>query len=396
MKLDDELRATFDVASEFIQPPPGLADNARQARRARRRRQLASVAACAIVLAAVGGAYAASGRHHGSAPAHPTAGAHVFVRVGYPVSQVAVSGRYLYLASDQSSLVAAYYRSTGKLERLITVPGSPDWLSVGPGGLVWVGAIDGGGQPGAVLLLRPDLTERSTDTSLDGGPVVPTSRQAALAPTQYGLLDVRMPAPGQPGRASQRLVPGTGLGPSLNTAAGAWAGMLGGRVVVQVTDGYGMHSHMVIAGQPRHTFGGATAYQTGAVTSTGRELWVEMFAVKDSNAASSGPLVRVDTQLRATTPAYIQHSAVLAHTEGVWSSGDTVWAATGARGHALVCFSSRSQVGPVITLQASGSIAGVAATASTVYVTTVQGDSTVTPAFGPSLVTSYPVPAACR
>jgi hypothetical protein len=319
------------------------------------------------------------------------------VRVGYPVSQVATSGRYLYLASNQSSFVAAYDRGTGKLVRLITVPGSPDWLTVGPGGLVWVGAIDDAGQPGAVLLLRPDLAERSTDTSLDGGPVVPTSQQTAVAPTQYGLLDVSMPTPGLRGRASQRLVPGTGLGPSLNTAPGAWAGMLGGRVVVQVTNGYGFHSHLVVAGEPRRTFGGATTFQAGAVTSTGRELWVEMFALKDSYPEPWGPLVRVDSQLRATTPKFVRDSAALARTEAVWSSGDTIWAATGAPGHALVCFSSVSQGRSVITVQANGVIAAVAATAGTAYVATVGRLSTVmTTTWGPSVVTSYPVPAACR
>ena len=32
-KLDDELRAAFEVASEFIEQPDGLADKARLARR---------------------------------------------------------------------------------------------------------------------------------------------------------------------------------------------------------------------------------------------------------------------------------------------------------------------------------------------------------------------------
>lgn len=395
-RLDDELQAAFEAASESIEPTPGLAERARRATRARRRRQLATVAACAAMLVAAGGAYAATARHHGSPPAHPASGRHVLVRVGYPVSQTAVSGRYLYLASNQGSLIAAYDRSTAKLVRLITVPGSPAWLSVGPGGLVWVGAIDYDGQAGAVLLLRPDLSEHSTDASLDGAPVVPTGRQTAVAPTQYGLLDVSMPAPGLQGRASNRLVPGSSLGPSQNTAPGAWAGLLAGMVVVQVTNGYGYDSHLVSAGRPGRTFGGALQHEVGEVTSTGDALWVQMFAIKNSYAASSGPLVRVDGQLLATTPRFVENSAVLAKTEDVWSSGDTIWAATAARGHALVCFSARSQAGPVITVQASGTIASVAGTASTAYVTTVEGDSTVTPAWGPSVVTSLPVPAGCR
>ncbi len=391
MKLDNELRAAFGAASEFIQPPSGLADHARRATRARRRRQLASAAACAVVLATAGGAYAAAGRHHASAPPHPASGPRVLVRVEYPASLVAVSGRYLYLASNQSALVAAYDRRTGKLVRLVSVPGSPTSLAVGPGGLVWAD-VEGDSSPGALLLFSPGLAARATSASLGGlGPVVPTSRQTALAPSQYGLLEVRMPAPGQPGRASQRLVPGTSLGPSQNTAPGVWAGLLDGRVAVQVTNGYGYDSHLVIAGQPGRTFGGDLQHQVEWVASTGSALWAQMIAIKNSYAASSGPLVRLDGQLRATTPMFVQRNAALAKTEDVWSGGSTVWAATGVRGHSLVCFSSSAQAGRVITVQASGSVSTVAATSSTVYVAAVQGDS-----YGPSVVTSYAVPPACR
>jgi hypothetical protein len=387
-KLDDELRAAFAVASDFIEPPRGLADNARRGSRERRRKLLDAIAACALVLAVAAAVYASSS-HYRATPTPVAAGPHSLVTVGYPVSQVAVSGPYLYLASNQSALVAAYDRRTGKLVRLATVPGGPDWLAVGPGGRVWAD-VEGDASPGALLLFSPGLAARATGASL-GGPVMPTSRQTALAPTQYGLLEVRMPAPGQPGRASQRLVSDTSLGPSLNTAPGAWAGLLDGRVAVQVTNGYGYDSHLVIAGDPGRTFGGDLQHQVGAVTSAGGSLWVQMFAIRNSYAASAGPLARADGQLRATTPVSIQRNPVLARTENVWSAGSTVWVATAARGHALVCFAGRGQAGPVITVQARGSVATVAATTSTVYVVTVQGDS-----FGPSLVTSYPVPAACR
>ena len=249
-KLDDELRAAFEIASDFIEPPPGLADNARRRSRARLRKRLGAVVACVLVLTVTGAVYAASG-HYRSDPAPAAVTPQSPFTVGYPVSQVAVSGRYLYLASNQSALVAAYDRRTGKLVRLVTVPGSPTWLTVGPGGRVWVD-VEGDGTPGALLLFSPDLHARATGASL--GPVVPTSPQTALAPTQYGLLEVRMPAPGQPGRASQRLVPGTTLGPSQTTAAGTWAGLLDGRVAVQVTNGYGYDSHLVIAGESGRTF----------------------------------------------------------------------------------------------------------------------------------------------
>jgi hypothetical protein len=389
MKLDDELRAAFESASDFIEAPRGLADDARETRRARRRRQLDAIAAAALVLAVTGAVYAISG-HYRSTPVPEPPGPRVLVKVGYPVSQAAVGGGYLYLASNQSSLVAAYDRRTGKLVRRVSVPGSPTWLAVARGGLVWVGVV-GDSSPNAVLLLSPDLARRATVRSVGPSPLVPTSRQVALTPSQYGMLEVRMPAPGRPGLASLRQEPDSTLGPGLNTAAGTWAGLLDGQVAVQVTNGYGYDSHLVIAGEPGKTFGGDLQHQVGAVTSTGKSLWVQLFAIRNSYAASSGPLVRIDGQLQATTPKFVQNSVVLAKTEDVWSTGDTIWAATGVRGHSLVCFASGSNAGPVITVLPLGSVASVVGSTSTVYVTTVQGDSA-----GPSVVTSYPVPAGCR
>jgi hypothetical protein len=165
-------------------------------------------------------------------------------------------------------------------------------------------------------------------------------------------------------------------------------------VVAQVTNGYGLDSHLVIAGQPDRAFGGGRSRQprqVGAVARAGDSLWVELFAVKNNYAAQSGPLVRLDAQLRPTTPPSIQHSTVLARTENVWSTGDAVWVATAARDHALVCFRSGATPGPVITVQASGPVAALAATRDTVYVTTTAQHS-----YDGSIITSHPVPTACR
>jgi hypothetical protein len=387
--LERELRAAFDAASELVQPAPGLADRARRARFARRRRQLIIGFACCTLVAAAG-AYAGS-RPGGHPPERPATGPRVLVRVAFPVSQVAVNGRYLYLASNSNGLVAVYDRLSGRLVRLVPVPGSPTWLSVGPGGLVWLNTTDGGGQAGGLLLLSPDLAERAVDTSVAGDPVVATSRQVALTPTQYGLLEVHMPAPGRPGRGNQRLLPGTSVGPSQNTAPNAWAGRVDGRVVVQVTDGYGYHIHLVIAGQPTRTFGGDLRHEVGAVTGTASALWVQTYVIKNSYAAPFGPLVRLDGELRDTTPTFVQRSPVLAKTEDVWSAGNTIWVATGAAGHSLVCFSASSSTARVITVQANGAVATLAATADTAYVITAYGETA-----GPSTITSYRVPAACR
>ena len=76
-----------------------------------------------------------------------------------------------------------------------------------------------------------------------------------------------MPAPGQPGRPSQRRDPGTIFGPG--ATAGAWSGLLGNRVGVQVGVGYGIDGRLVIAGQPGLTFGGGAQSHISDVTSTG-------------------------------------------------------------------------------------------------------------------------------
>jgi hypothetical protein len=388
-KLDDELRAAFEVASEFIEPPDGLADKARRARRTWRHRRRDAVAACAVVIATAGAVYALAG-HYNSTPVPEPPGPRVVVQTLYPVSEAAVSGQYLYLASSQRSLVVAYSRFTGELVRRFRVHGSPTWLAIGPGRLVWVGIV-GDRRPNLMTLLSPDLRRHATAGSPGPGPLVPTSRQTALTAAPYGVVEVHMLAPGQPGVASLRQERDSRLGAGLTTAPGNWAGLLDGRVAVQVTNGYGYGSHLVIAGEPGVTFGGDPQQQVGAVAKAGDSLWVQTFAINNSRVALSGPLVRLDGQLRATTPASILSNPVLARSKNVWSAGSAVWVFTGAPGHALVCFATRSAAGPVITVRASGTVAAVVATPGTVYVTTLTGV-----ARGRSVVTSYPIPAGCQ
>ncbi len=395
--VEKELTAAFESASEFVRPHPELAGRARAGARKRRRRTIAGAAAAsAAVIAIAATTYAAAGHHQGPATVQHRPGdtRRILATVDYQVTQLAISGQYLYVLAGQNSMLTAYDRATGKLVRQLNLPSPPSALAVGPGGLVWLAFYPSNqGGPTAVWLLSPDLRLHSAYAGIVATTILPDTRTSAWVPDQYGVVRVLLPAPGQPGRASQRLEPGSSLGPSQNTAPGAWVGLLAGRIVVQVTNGYGYDSHLVIAGLPGRTFGGSRRrHQVGAVTSTGNSLWAELFAIKDNYAAQSGPLVRLDSRLRATTPTSIQASAVLAKTANVWSSGDTVWAATSARGHALVCFSAAgSHAGPVITVQATGSVAALAATASTAYVTTVQGGGD-----GPSVVTSYPVPRPCR
>jgi hypothetical protein len=397
MSIDIELRAAFQAASEFVQPGSGLADNVRRAARRQRRKLAAAIAATtAFLLVAVLGVLA------GLRQAAPELNQHHSAKSGsiylkalpadYQVQQLAVSGSYLYVLTHGPDTLSAYDRATGKLVQVVTVPALPTALAVGPGGRVWLASTPSGGNAGGVWLLSPDLRLRSADGGVQTYIVLPLSPATAFVPSQYGLVTVRMPAPGLPGRASERLVPGTSLGPSMNTSPDAWAGVLEGRVVVQATNGHGFSSHVVVAGRPSLRFGGSLRQQIGGVTSTGSALWAATYALGNGSASSSGPLVRLDGQLRATTPESVRTSPVLAKAENVWSYGDTVWVATAARKHSLVCFvSAGSRMGPVVTLQVSGQVVALAASKATVYVSTDRSQTN-----GPWAVSSYPVPAGCR
>jgi hypothetical protein len=377
-----------------VQPPADLAERARTANRARRRRLAAGIAAVtALALLAVGGGYLlAKPRQPASTANHDRPRLLITVPANYQVQQLAVSGQYLYVLTvveDSPYALSAYDRLTGKLISRVGIPADPSAMAIGPTGLVWLAFYpDQSGGPTAIRLLSPDLLMHSTLVGIQTSTILPIGRSTAWIPTQYGLLHVHLPAPGQPGRASQHLARGTSIG---NTAPGVWAGLLDGRVVAQVTNGYGLDSHLVIAGMPGSRFGGAPQRQVGAVTSTGGSLWVQLFAVKDNNAASSGPLVRLNGQLRETTPAFVRDSSALARSEDVWSEGSTIWVASAARGHSLVCFADGSPNGPVTTLPVRGQVAALAATPDTVYVTTMPPH-----AYDNFTVTSYPVPGACR
>lgn len=395
--LEEELRAALDAASEFVHARAGLADRARLTVRRRRRRLAAAIAATtAVLLVAAGGSYLLAGRHK-SAPEltrqhHPKSGPMYLkgLPADYQVQQLAVGGRYLYVLTNGPDVLSAYDRATGKLVRAVAVPADPTVLAVGPGGLVWFMSA-ASSSSGGLWLLSPDLRLRSAYGGIQTNIILPVSRTTALIPTQYGLLTVRMPAPGQPGRATAHTEPGTSVGPSQNTAPNSWAGYLNGRVAVQATNGYGYDSHVVIAGQPSVRFGGSMRQQVGYVTGTGGSLWVSTFAFHYSNADASGPLVRLDGQLRVTTPEFVRASPLLAKTEEIWADGETVLAATATAAHALVCFAAGSATGPVATLPVSGHVVALAATEDTVYVTTQRSE--INRAWA---VSSYPLPASCR
>jgi hypothetical protein len=392
----NDLRAAFEEASEFVQPRPGLTDSVRRAaRRGRRRLATAIAATTAIVLAIAVGGYLAAGLRHRT-PVAPRK--HPWHAITLPpesqVGQLAATGRYLYVLESNVSWpvasLSAYDRSTGKLVRTIGVPAAASALAIGPAGLVWLAFYpDQNGGPTGIWLLSPDLSHHSAGPATQTSIIVPTGPTTALVPTQYGLLRIRIPLPGASGRATQALLPRTSLGPPMNTAPGVSAALLGGRVAVQVTDGYGFHSHVVIAGSPNTTFGGGKHTVSSVVVSAGGSLWVA------AGGNSSGPLYRLNRDLRPTTPDAIRLNPMLRHTENVWSSGQTIWVALGLGKYglqqSLACFTAGSQIGPVTTLRVAGEVDALAAIGGTVYITSGPPN---TPSAG--VITSYRIPAACR
>ncbi len=398
-RVDRELEAAFEMASEFVWPDPELAERARAGARRRRRRTLAAAAAaCAAVLVIAGTAYAGASHHHDTGALSTGDSPRTVATVDYPVTQLAVSGQYLYLLAGQNSLLTAYDAATGKLIRQVHLPSDASALAIGPGGLVWLAfSPDQGGGPTGIWLLSPDLRLHSAYAALRANTILPTGRTSAWIADQYGLVGLRMPTPGQSGPAAARRQPGTSLGAPSGTKPGWWSGEIGGRIAVFVTsgssnDGSGNGGHLVLAGSPGLRFGGSWQTQISAVTSTGDSLWVTTYAQRNGEASLTGPLVRLNTRLADSTPASLRSSPVLARSEGVWSAGDTIWVATGVRGHSLVCFTAGRTIGPVMTLPVSGEVVALTATAGTVYVNALQPPGS----YAPSPITAYRVPAACK
>jgi hypothetical protein len=398
--LDSELRAAFESATEFVQPSPDLGDRVRSAARRHRHRLAASLAAATavVLVAAGGGVLATHGRHHPPVPSLPASGFPITFPDGYTALQLVASGSYLYAmlglpgGEGGGVTLAAYDSVTGRLVRQISVPSAGGTaLAVGPGGLVWLSfTADTASGPTGTWLLSPDLRVHSSGPAGSTYVLLPVGRTAALVPDQRGLYIVRLPLPGLPGRGTAHLERSTRLGPPMNTAPGTSAAMLDGRVVVQVTNGYGFDSHLVIAGQPGTTFGGRAAEQAGYIASAGNSLWVATYAVHGQYATGYGQLVRLNSRLQPTTPEAILDNPILARTVQVWAFGSTVWAATAAQGHALVCFAAGSRTGPVTTLAVPGPVSALAESGSTVYISATAPDA------NSGTVVSYPVPAACR
>jgi len=388
--LETELREAFEIASESAMPPADLADRVRRAVRRRARRALATAAAAAVVLAAA--AYLAgtlaTGQH--PRPSHrPAPGLTIQVPPGVSVVALAVGGQYIYLATETSGpppySLSAYNRSTGRLVRRVNVPAAPAVLRVGPGGSVWLMfyANQWGG-PSGTWLLSADLARRSSAGF--GGPsdVLPTGRRTALLGSQYALRLLTMPPPGEPGHATIHPDPS-------ESVSGRFAAVgltpIGGRVaVLEVNDGG--HSHLVIAGHARLTFGGGPRDQVGYVAAEDNALWVTIVSIYSD--PSTGPLLRLSSTLRPITPRSVLASPVLRRSVQVWSARQTVFVSTAASGHRLVCFRYNGRMGPVTTIPVHGQPGALATAGNTVYLTLPKdlGVSTY--------LVARPIPPACR
>jgi hypothetical protein len=327
---------------------------------------------------------------HGSSP-RPHHRFVVSVAPGEGVQFLAAHGPLLYVATDYAGNppygLSAYDTTTGRLVGQVAVPAMPAALAVGPAGNVWITFYpDQNGGPTATWLLTPDLSKRSSAHGVAPTAIVPIGSYTAQVVTQYGLELLRMPPPGAGGHSSIHREPHTSVGPPLNTAPNV-AVLFDGHVVAQVTNGYGLHSHLVEAGRPGLTFGGSTAQQAGLPAVAGAHLWDPTFA----SGSQAGPLVELDSQFRVVTPTWVRDDRLLRSTESIWGEGGILWAATAVPGHGLVCFAVGGGQATVATVVARGEPADLAVVGATVYLAEQLSVADTT-----GDVVGYKVPSACR
>ena len=396
IEIEAALRIAFREAGQDVTPRPDLADRVRAATRHRRRR-LAIACSLGVAVIVSGGGYAAvalgPGQHR--PPAGVTGrhgGPRTLVRIpaGAGVQALAVAGRDLYVTTDYAGdppyALSAYDRVTGGLTGRVRIPSMPAALRTGPGGSVWLSFYpDQNGGPSGTWLLNADLSRHSS-YRLGAFDLLPTGPDTALlSTTQYHLTELRMPPPGTAGHAAARADP-SGAVNGRFAVVGLTA--IDGHVAARVINGAGLHSHLVIAGKPQVTYGGGNSSVVGYVIAEDRGIWA---TTSSSTGQNNGPLVRLGPSLRVSTPHAVRASPILRQSEQVWSHGSTVWVASAAAGHPLVCFSYRDRMGALSTVRVHGQPAALAAAGDTVYVSFMTGVTDAT-----SDIRAYAVPAACR
>jgi hypothetical protein len=385
-RLEEQLRTEFEQASDFIQARPDLASQVRASARRRRRTRIAMLAAAtaAILTAAGSGVLQANSpaRHRGRPETavphrHP-----IRIPAAYSI-QMTLRGRHLYVATQGPDRLAAYDLETGKLIRRIMLPGGVATLTVGPGGLVWLGF----GpvslvKPASVWLLSADLRRRSLGSVTDARTIMPTGRTTAWTVSPRGLVALALPNPGNPGLGTQRLEPGTSLGPRTNVEVAGPAQPLGSSVAVEVS-GKAQTGGLVIAGHAAVRFGGGKQTQIYRMTSSGDSLWAVTLPRFDVAFPASGQLIRLNARLQPTTPPAVLANPAFAKTGGVSYEGGAVWAWTQG-GAGLYCIA-----GGHVTPLPHFAFPSVVVAGTAYLVTTLGRDRGW-------LITSKPVPDACR
>jgi hypothetical protein len=387
--LDAELRAAFERVTEPISPPADLADRARRAVR----RKLATGITTAVALAAAASIVAAlvitKPAVSRVAPRHTTHQIIVRPTSGQNVQGLAVSGPYLYIATDFNGYppyaLAAYNRATGQLIRRISVPAEPNQLTTGPGHSVWLTFLpDQAGGPCGGWLLTADLGRRSA-FSVCQSTVLPIGPETALTEVrQRELGTLSMPPPGHAGRAAVHADAHIG-----NYALSELA-QVGRHVAVILANDF--FNLLIIVGQNGARFGGRNGPQIQSMAAQAGSLWV--VASPLSRTADTGPLIRFSADLRRTTPTAIRRNPVLEQSEQVWTEANTVFVTSAVASHHLVCFSAHGAPGKLATIPVLGDVGTIAAAGHTVYVTISPYSPVNLPDAGD--VIRYPIPPQCR
>jgi hypothetical protein len=230
-----------------------------------------------------------------------------------------------------------------------------------------------------IWLFTPDLRLHSVSPQVNSTFILPASPTTTLVPVARGLVRLTMPAPGRPGHATQHLEPDTSLGRHVTTEGSGWAKALDGRVLVDLDHPGGYDYHIVVAGHPSVRYGNQHFAEPAAVA--GDSLWF----------VNGLKLVRLNSDLKPTTPGFVTADKATREVTDVWSAGGTIWVATVAAKHGLFCFPAQSQDGPVVSLHVPGYPWALTAAGQTVYVLTSKRAGQ-----GPKKLTSYQVPPACR
>jgi hypothetical protein len=386
-ELEAQLRAAFDAASEPVTPHGDLVGRVRRA--VRRRRHQSAAAVTAIIFLAAASILTGLVLTARQAATHGRTAHHVLVRLrpGQDAEAIAVSGKYLYLATEYSGnppyTLSAYNRATGRLIRQVNIPATPAALQAGPDNTVWLTFYpDQTAGPCGAWLLTAGLAARSSTDLACSRALQPTGAVTALTIRQNGQLDtLTMPPPGRPGRAT--MTPYAHLGPYAVSALAR----VGGHVAALVTNDFGnLH---VVTTQRGTSFGGPPGPLVSSMAAEANSLWV---TTEPGIGPNAGSLLQLSPALRPITPPAIRANPILRRAGHVWTSQNTVWVATATPGHHLVCFTDRARPGPITPITVPAQPAALATARHTAYLTFASPRGGT----APPEVLAYHIPPACR